>query len=236
MLNLEKYKTAIFDCDGVILNSNEVKNNAFRGALEGEDPHLIEEFIASHKRNGGISRYVKFESFYRNVKKEKNFQESVQKSLVRYAQLVREGLMTCNEIPGIREILEKMRQLNIPCYVVSGGDQQEVRDVFSQRGLDGYFKDIFGSPTPKNDHLKNLDNLSRPAIYFGDAQSDMEVAEHYGLDFVFISGQTDWEHGSPMCKERGAYYSKGLFTNNRFPCFFNAEIFGDGRKSSAIFI
>ena len=36
----------IFDCDGVVLDANPVKIEAFRAALADEDPTLVESFIA----------------------------------------------------------------------------------------------------------------------------------------------------------------------------------------------
>ena len=34
MIEFSKYKSIIFDCDGVILNSNEIKTNAFKKSLK----------------------------------------------------------------------------------------------------------------------------------------------------------------------------------------------------------
>jgi beta-phosphoglucomutase-like phosphatase (HAD superfamily) len=48
------YSCAIFDCDGVILDSNPVKIDAFRVALADEDPALVEALIAEHRRTGGV--------------------------------------------------------------------------------------------------------------------------------------------------------------------------------------
>ena len=57
MFDLSKYKYALFDCDGVILQSNELKSAAFAGALAGEPEDLVAQFVAYHKENGGVSRY-----------------------------------------------------------------------------------------------------------------------------------------------------------------------------------
>ena len=45
MNNLNKYKSLIFDCDGVILNSNKIKTDAFRKVLNNFDQNAIDEFI-----------------------------------------------------------------------------------------------------------------------------------------------------------------------------------------------
>ena len=63
MIKISKYKSLIFDCDGVILNSNKIKSNAFRKVLKKFNQIAVDEFIKYHKDNGGISRYIKFEYF-----------------------------------------------------------------------------------------------------------------------------------------------------------------------------
>ena len=62
MSDLTKYNTIIFDCDGVILNSNFKKIEAYRNAaLEyGASSVQAEELVNHHIELTGISRYIKF--------------------------------------------------------------------------------------------------------------------------------------------------------------------------------
>ena len=39
-------------------------------------------------------------------------------------------------------------------------------------------------------------------IFFGDSQSDMEVAEDYGLDFVFVRGVSEWKDGHKFAESK----------------------------------
>ena len=66
-LKMSDYKTFIFDCDGVILNSNHIKTKAFWDSVidYGEDEAC--QLVAFHKSRGGISRYKKFEHFIDNI-------------------------------------------------------------------------------------------------------------------------------------------------------------------------
>ena len=66
---LQKYKTLIFDCDGVVLNSNKVKTEAFYETVVKKYGSQAATALADHhKTNGGISRYKKFEFFLIDVK------------------------------------------------------------------------------------------------------------------------------------------------------------------------
>jgi phosphoglycolate phosphatase-like HAD superfamily hydrolase len=84
--------------------------------------------------------------------------------------------------------------------VMSGGDQEEVRTILAAKHLDHLFDyGIYGSPDSKHEivkyHLENNDNFM-PAIFFGDAEYDIKTAKNFNLDFVFISGWSDfsaWE-------------------------------------------
>ena len=70
--------------------------------------------------------------------------------------------------------------------------------------LASFFTGIFGSPITKKQHLQALkeeQKLIGPGIYFGDAKSDEDAAAAFGLDFVFISGVSDWVEGDSYCTE-----------------------------------
>jgi phosphoglycolate phosphatase-like HAD superfamily hydrolase len=197
------YKVAIFDCDGVILNSNQVKSDAFSLALTGEDPVQIKQFILYHQAHGGVSRFIKFEYFFKEIRKSIDYQDDMKAALKRYAELSKQGLMVCEEIPGVREQLKEFKTNGVKCYVISGGEQQEVRDVLSERGFNQYFKTIYGSPLSKVENLDIIAKsgvLSSSGVYFGDARSDYDAAKEYGLDFVFVSNVSEWKEGLDYCQ------------------------------------
>ena len=60
---MKNYSHLFFDCDGVILNSNKVKTNAFYkiAVKHGEDS--AKKLVNYHINNGGISRYKKIKFF-----------------------------------------------------------------------------------------------------------------------------------------------------------------------------
>ena len=63
MIDLSLYRTFVFDCDGVILNSNKTKSDAFRAVISSRWPEHTEAFLAHHRLHGGISRHEKFNYF-----------------------------------------------------------------------------------------------------------------------------------------------------------------------------
>ncbi len=200
------YSCAIFDCDGVILDANPVKIAAFRAALAGEDPALIEAFIADHRRTGGVSRYAKFARFYRELKPVEDPPAAIAAALERFAAAARAGLGACPEVAGVREVLAGFADRNVAVHVVSGGDQDEVREALAARGIAGLVTGVHGSPTPKREHLERLrgeGELLPGGVLFGDAELDMQLAESFGLEFVFVAGVSDWDQGREVALARG---------------------------------
>ncbi len=57
-------KNILWDFDGVILDSMPIREYGFRKIFENYDISLVDKLINYHKRNGGLSRYVKIKYFY----------------------------------------------------------------------------------------------------------------------------------------------------------------------------
>ena len=132
MLKLCHYKSVIFDCDGVILQSNQLKTSVFAEVLVSEKKNLVDSFISYHKKNGGVSRYKKFEYFYKNIKQDKDHENKSRIAVKRYSSLVFNHLLSIDYVPGFINILSYFNRNNIPCYVVSGGDEIELHKIFTR--------------------------------------------------------------------------------------------------------
>ena len=198
MINMDKYDFFIFDCDGVILDSNKFKSNAFAEAVPNEPPDLVAEFVQYHKQNGGISRYEKFRYYFEEIKKQVEAEAEIDKALNNFAAIVSEGLLKCNYIPGVVEIIRELFNLNKRLFVVSGSDEKELIQVFKKRGIDYYFKKIYGSPSSKAENTKKVIsamNKSKKGLFFGDSNSDYNASKKFGLDFVFVKGCSEWVNG-----------------------------------------
>lgn len=59
-------KAIVFDFDGVILESMDVKTRAFRDLFE-DYPEHNDEIVRFHLDNGGMSRFEKFRIIYRDI-------------------------------------------------------------------------------------------------------------------------------------------------------------------------
>jgi phosphoglycolate phosphatase-like HAD superfamily hydrolase len=189
------YATLVFDCDGVVLNSNQVKTDAFYQAALPYGEAAARAMVDYHVAHGGVSRYKKFAHFLENIVSHQAGPD-LDSLLASYASRVKEGLLNCEVTPGLQALRDASPDAR--WLIVSGGDQAELRDVFAQRGLARLFEGgIFGSPDTKDEILAGelaSDNIRQPALFLGDSKYDHEAASRAGLDFVFLSGWSEVAH------------------------------------------
>lgn len=206
-VDLEKYKTLVFDCDGVILNSNKIKTQAFYDAAKSYGHSAAQALLDYHVQNGGISRYKKFEYFFTNILESPVDQGELETLLNLFADEVKKALLICEIAEGLTQLREKTRDAT--WCIVSGGDQNELREVFSERKLDRLFDGgIFGSPDTKDGILfreMENQNISSKALFLGDSKYDYQAASTAGLDFVFLSNWSEVYNWQKWITEESIY-------------------------------
>ena len=199
-IDIKKYKSIVFDCDGVVLDSNIVKTEAyFRTAKNlGATDEQAQALVDYHVRLGGISRYHKFDYYLREILHQTVTEAAIQALLDEFSRELEVGLMQCDVADGLVDLRKATSQAN--WMILSGGDQQEIRTLFAKRELNHFFDGgLFGSPDNKDTVLareKANGNLHQPALFIGDSKYDFEAATRAGLDFVFLSDWTevaDWQ-------------------------------------------
>ncbi len=189
MVSLNKYATLVFDCDGIVLNSNKIKTKAFyKAAIVYGEVHA-QTLVDYHVKNGGISRYEKFEYLFTDILCRDINQSELDALLDVFAHEVKRGLLVCSVAEGLDDLRDKTQNAN--WFIVSGGDQSELRDVFAARKLDHLFDGgIFGSPDTKHcileREIKSF-TIQKPALFIGDSKYDYLAATKAGLDFTFLT-------------------------------------------------
>jgi HAD superfamily hydrolase (TIGR01549 family) len=208
-MDLNRYQTIIFDCDGVILNSNFQKIEAYRNtALNyGATKDQADELVQYHIKLTGISRYVKFKYFLREIMGEKVLDFSMNKLVKNLNDEVINLLKNCEITSGIKEL--KSKTLQSTWMIASGGDQEELRFLFKEKNIDSYFEGgIYGSPASKHEIIeeKLKDKNFLPALFLGDSLYDIQTAKKYNLDFIFVYGWTDLNDWERVCNKNKLTY------------------------------
>ena len=195
---MKKYETILFDCDGVILNSNKIKSQAFYRVASVFSIPAANELVEYNRKFGGVSRHEKFEHFRTNILPRYSEHMPSQEVLVaQFATYVTHGLMQCDVSPHLEDIRFKFPHSDFA--VISGGDEAELRQIFETRHIDHYFSGgIWGSPTSKYDIINShfSDTICESTLFIGDSELDFRVAKSFGFDFIFLSDWTemlDWQ-------------------------------------------
>ena len=187
---MKKYSHLFFDCDGVILNSNKIKTDAFYKLALNFGELQAQKLVNHHLENGGISRYEKIKFFQKNILKNTNI-KLYQKLVDNYGKILKEKLIKAEISKGVFKI--KQFFPNSKITVVSGSDQNELRWLFKEKRIDHLFNNgIFGSPKNKIEILEEIFSGFKgeeKSIFIGDSKYDFEVSKFFKIDFAFIS---DW--------------------------------------------
>lgn len=182
---LEKYNCILWDFDGVLIDSEQARIAGFEQVLAQYPAVELEALLEFHKRNGGLSRYVKFRHFFEIIRKEPVSENQIETLAAAFSDIMKKTMT--NPALLIDDALSFVRIQRIPMHIVSGSDGKELRFLCSALGIDHYFKSISGSPTPKIQLVKNLiENgwvVPRESCLIGDSFNDLEAAELNGIAF-----------------------------------------------------
>jgi len=177
----------IFDFDGVLAESVEVKTRAFATLYEDYGPEIVQAVVDFHLRNGGMSRYEKFRYYHHELLgKELSLEE--EKNLAKeFSKLVYEGVINAPMVAGALEFLEEHRTIH-EMHVASGTPQSEMQRIVKKRGLSDFFVSVHGSPRSKTEIIMDIlakhGYLPENVLMVGDALSDYKGAIESGVHFV----------------------------------------------------
>jgi HAD superfamily hydrolase (TIGR01549 family) len=179
-------KIVIFDFDGVILESADIKTRAFARLFESHPEH-VDAIVALHLKHAGVSRYTKFQMIHDDILGLPLDDAQLTRLGTEFSRLALEEILECPYVPGAREFLEARHQ-GYHLYVASGTPEEELRDIVRQRDLADFFRAVYGTPAVKAEISRRiLDETGlepHEAVFVGDAMSDLEGARGAGVPFV----------------------------------------------------
>ena len=190
------------DCDGVIFDSNGFKLEALRYALAGYPEPPMREMEAHWSANGGVSRYQKLEHFFRELAPTEHVSEAVASAAARFGEYSRRAYAHCAPVPEALQLAQDAGPER--CFVVSGADEAELRDVFAEKHLSALVAQICGSPVPKASHVERILQERRcvpaDALFIGDGGGDFEVCRRLGVPFIYLDQYSEWTNAKATLK------------------------------------
>jgi phosphoglycolate phosphatase-like HAD superfamily hydrolase len=183
---MTRTRALVLDFDGVVLESADIKTDAFR-ELFAAYPEHVEAIVAYHVANFGISRFVKFEWIYRELLRRPLPAAELEALNKSFSAIALDKVLACPFVPGARETIAALGG-RVPLYVASGTPQAELELIVERRGLAGSFARVWGSPSTKPEAIAAVRaaHVLAPdeVVFVGDGESDLEAARGAGVRFV----------------------------------------------------
>ena len=186
-----KHDAFLLDCDGVLLDSNEIKIAALAESLtiNGHEPSFIDWACREFRSNFGRTRPDHFRALANYWVTKGNRTSSFSKEHALYSELVERDYSKSDVINENFEIMKFLRKNKEKVFIVSASDEDSLKDVISEKIGEDFRSLVLGGPITKVDHIKRLivENTLQHPVFFGDAKQDLDAARECGIDFIGLS-------------------------------------------------
>lgn len=181
------FDAVILDFDGVIVESVDVKTQAFAALYAPYGPAAVARVVAYHLEHGGISRFEKFRHFHREFLGKPLAPEEEASLGARFSALVEDAVVASPWVPGAREFLETCHA-RLPLFVASGTPDAELKRIIARRAMTDYFVAVYGAPATKSEIvariLRERNLRAETVLMVGDSRADYEGASSAGVRFL----------------------------------------------------
>jgi phosphoglycolate phosphatase-like HAD superfamily hydrolase len=183
-----RIRAVVFDFDGVILESADVKTEAFVELYAEHGPEVVARVRAHHLANSGISRFKKFAWIAEHVLGRPLGEADSVALGQRFTALALAKVLAAPFVPGAEAALAVLARRGLPRFVASGTPQDELALIVERRGLTPVFHEVHGTPREKPEILRDV--MARHALgpdqvlFIGDGMSDYKAARAVGTGFL----------------------------------------------------
>ena len=202
----------IFDFDGVIAQSVNIKTEAFAKLYESYGNDIVKKVVQHHLANGGMSRFEKFMIYHGDYLGIELADQQILELNEQFSNLVVDKVVKAPYILGAYEFIKKYYQ-KFPFFIVSATPQNEIEKIVKLKGLNKYFIKVLGSPSLKDNNINRLIsdyklNISE-ICFIGDSINDYKAAKKTGVKFI------------GMCSPDDNPFPTNVLTIDRFELFID---------------
>ncbi|OGQ25208.1 MAG: hypothetical protein A2138_06125 [Deltaproteobacteria bacterium RBG_16_71_12] len=182
-----RVKAVVFDFDGVIVESGDIKTEAFLELFAAYPEHLP-AIKRHHLDNLGVSRFKKFAWIYDELL-HLPFDTGEKIRLGdRFSAIVFQKVCETPFVPGAREALDALARAGVHLAIASGTPQDELDRIVDARGLRPFFAEVHGSPTEKATAaasvIRRWSLAPDEVLFVGDGTTDHVAATTAGVRFL----------------------------------------------------
>lgn len=193
-------RVLILDFDGVVIESNDVKTDAFQHVF-ARFPEHAEAMMAFHHAHVSLSRFVKFEHLLALMGRTDDA-ALMADIAADFSRKVLDGMMAVPLVQGAEIFLHKVTP-RLPVYLASVTPAEELTGILEQRDLAHWFRDVYGCPPwTKPEAIRDV--LTREgvkpgnALLIGDSAGDQRAAQITGVDFLARDSGLSFDAPAPL--------------------------------------
>ena len=205
-------KCIVFDFDGTLVDSNEIKRAAFFEIARPWDPSG--EIVATvFERWPAADRYEKTRRIAEELINRKllpagsTLENWAARLADDYTARCEAAITRCDEMPGATAALEKLSEVGLLLFVNSATPVVPLRRLTELRNWGQYFQAAYGAEATKAENLMSIATAYRidrtEIVHVGDQLDDQRGAAQFGCHFVAMTaGRADSAvRNSPLCIE-----------------------------------
>ena len=180
-------KAVIFDFDGVLVESVDVKTAAFAAMYNKYGAEVVAQVVSYHLQHGGMSRYEKFRYYEKILLGHDIGPEDEQKLGDLFSSLVMDAVINAPWVNGAQDFLSaNYRERDL--FVASGTPEPEMIEIVKRRQMEHFFVSIHGAPASKKEIIEAIcrdhDYDRNCVLMVGDSLTDYEGACNAGVRFI----------------------------------------------------
>jgi phosphoglycolate phosphatase-like HAD superfamily hydrolase len=179
-------RAVILDFDGVVIESNDAKTEAFRDVFAAFPEHL-DAMMDFHARNISTTRFVKFDHLLDRLGRPND--TALRDTLAaEFSRCSRDRIAVVPLVAGAESFLMEFSPL-VPLYLASVTPQEDLDATLDRRHLGRWFRVAYGcppwtKPTAINDILGHEGCAPSDIVLIGDSLGDQRAAAETGIEFV----------------------------------------------------
>jgi beta-phosphoglucomutase-like phosphatase (HAD superfamily) len=186
MHSQNKVKVLIFDFDGVIIESNYIKDQAFEIIFKKYPKHY-NQLIKFHRDNVSVSRYEKFDYLLKVTSNENDI--NLKSRLLEDFSLITLNLM--KTVPFVEGVIDFLKSIynKIPVYLASVTPIADLEIILLDLKINTYFKKVYGCPPwIKSEAIADIIKIEKvlpnEVLLIGDSYGDQRAAKINNINFI----------------------------------------------------